>query len=371
MGGWQLPTCLPLLKPVYFLQIDQEDRLVSIVMMYACRGIPFTEVQLCKLTYQIAVAEKKIGFSPTKKRAGRSWLNYFYKKQPDLKKKVASNLLIGRAMAANPGCIEKFFEDYSGWLKEWKLEYSPISIWNVDECRIGDVPQMEKVIGVKGEQSFQTVSGKKATNTTMLTFVSAGGLSLNPMLIFKASKIKTEWRGAAPSGYMLQPSVTGYINAKLFNEYGEYFIKFLKEYHILTGNKKVLLLLDMHKSHLFNLDFMEYMKANNVEVCSFSPHCTHVLQPLDDVPFACFKNEYKKELLIMNRQLCGNCMNKTQFFRVFIPAYIQGLTPEAIRKGYKNTGIYPLNPQAEKLKNIQASAVYDRCKCTLWLLGRC
>ena len=92
-------------------------------------------------------------------------------------------------------------------------------------------------------------------NTTMLTFVSAGGLSLNPMLIFKASKIKTEWREVAPSGYMLRPSATGYISAKLFYEYGEYFIKFLKKSDILTGNKKVLLLLDMHKSHLFNLDF--------------------------------------------------------------------------------------------------------------------
>ena len=123
---------------------------------------------------------------------------------------------------------------------------------------------------------------------------------------------------------MLQPSETGYINAKLFYKYGEYFIKFLKESHILTGNKEVLLLLDMHKLHFFNLDFMEYMKANNVEVFSFPPHCTHVLQPLvDDLPFAFFKNEYQKELLIMN---------KTQFFRFLIPAYTQGLTLEAIRK---------------------------------------
>ena len=131
-------------------------------MMYTCRGFPFTKVQLCKLAYQIAVAEKKTGFSPTKKRAGRSWLKYFYKRQLDLKKKVASNLLIGRAITANPGCIEKFFEDYSGWLKEWKLEYSPNSIWNVAECGIGDIPQMQKVIGVKGEQSFQTVEYNNA-----------------------------------------------------------------------------------------------------------------------------------------------------------------------------------------------------------------
>ena len=120
-------------------------------MLYVRRGFPFIEVQLCKLAYQIAVSEKKTGFSPIEKRAGRSWLKYFYKRQPDLKKKVASNLSIGRAMAANPGRIEKFFEDYSGWLKEWKLEYSPNHIWNMDECGIGDIPQMQKVIGVKGE----------------------------------------------------------------------------------------------------------------------------------------------------------------------------------------------------------------------------
>ena len=68
----------------------------------------------------------------------------------------------------------------------------------------------------------------------------------------------------------------------------------------LNDNKKVLLLLDMCKVHLFNLEFMEYINAHNVEVCSFPPHCTHVLQPLDDIPFAHFKNEYQKELLIMN-----------------------------------------------------------------------
>ena len=72
----------------------------------------------------------------------------------------------------------------------------------------------------------------------MLTFASAGGLSFNPMLIFKASKIKTEWREAAQSGYMLQPSATGYINAKLFYEYREYFIKFLKESDKETAGDK-------------------------------------------------------------------------------------------------------------------------------------
>ena len=91
-----------------------------------------------------------------------------------------------------------------------------------------------------------------------------------------------------------------------------------------------------------------------------------MLQPLDDIPFANFKNVYQRELLIMNRQLCGNRMGKQQFFRVLVPAVEEGLSEEMIRKGFKNCGVYPMNPNAEKLRNIEASAVFDRCK---WGLG--
>ena len=73
----------------------------------------------------------------------------------------------------------------------------------------------------------------------------------------------------------------------------------------MVGNAKVILLLDLHKSHLFNLKFLEYMKANRVEVCSFPPHCTHLMQLLDDVPFGSFKVEYQKNLMRINHLLYG------------------------------------------------------------------
>ena len=62
-----------------------------------------------------------------------------------------------------------------------------------------------------------------------------------------------------------------------------------------------MVLLDLHKSHLFNYDFMQLMKKNNIEVCGFPASCTHMLQPLDDVPFGNFKRVYQRELLDMNR----------------------------------------------------------------------
>ena len=182
------------------------------------------------------------------------------------------------------------------------------------------------------------------------------------MVIFKAAKIKPEWREAAPSGYMVRASQSGYINSRLFQEYGEHFVKYLIEKKILVGDAKVLVLLDMHKAHLFNLGFMEYMKARNVEVCCFPPHCTHILQPLDDTPFTLFKCEYQRQLLRINWVLCGYRMSRVQFFKILVPAYTTAMMPEAIRSGFRNTGIYPPNQLADKLKQTTASAAYDRCK---------
>ena len=125
---------------------------------------------------------------------------------------------------------------------------------------------------------------------------------------------------------------------------------------------RALLLLDLHRSHLFNLKFLEYMKANRVEVCSFPPQCTHLMQPLDNISFGSFKTEYQKSLLRINRLLYGQKMSKATFFRAFVPAYSFAMTPEIIRKGWKNTGLMPVDRSVPRQQLTEPSAVFDRCK---------
>ena len=79
-----------------------------------------------------------------------------------------------------------------------------------------------------------------------------------PMVIFKGSKVDKEARDAAPSGWMIRRSKSGYIHTKLFAEMGEKLVEFIKEKK-LEKNGKPLLLLDAHSSHSFNLHFMHYM----------------------------------------------------------------------------------------------------------------
>ena len=91
------------------------------------------------------------------------------------------------------------------------------------------------MIGIKGIPASQTVADEKPTNSTVVTFASAGGLYMPPMVIFKCVKLEGKWREAAPSGYALRHSKTGYINQDLFAECGENFVHFLKEKELL-GN---------------------------------------------------------------------------------------------------------------------------------------
>ena len=144
----------------FFPKIEQERSLVETIMIYARRGFPFSQNQLRVLAYEMASRDGQKGFSPIKQRAGRYWLKGFFQRYPEVRKKMAVNLLIARAIGANPAQILKFFNEYRKWLDTWGLDYTPNRIWNVDECGVGDVPQPTAVVGITGERTFQTVSGK-------------------------------------------------------------------------------------------------------------------------------------------------------------------------------------------------------------------
>ena len=145
------------------------------------------------------------------------------------------------------------------------------------------------------------------------------------MVIFKASRVKPEWKEYAPSGYAVHASESWSISTKLFAEYGEKFVKFLRESNLITPGIKHMVLLDLHQSHLFNSNYMEYMQANNIEVYLFPPHCTHILKPLDDLPYAMLKRKFRKELISFNLQVAEKKLSKQQFFQVFIPCILRSI----------------------------------------------
>ena len=79
------------------------------------------------------------------------------------------------------------------------------------------------------------------------------------------------------------------------------------------ADKKHLLIIDGHKSHLYNLPFYEAMRANNIEFLTIPSHTSHVLQPLDSVPFAQFKRNWESNLRKYNSSHQDDHLKKLSF----------------------------------------------------------
>ena len=147
-----------------------------------------------------------------------------------------------------------------------------------------------------------------------------------------------------PKGYQLGASENGWINKKLFYQYGKTLIQYMWEWGLLEDNKKHLLPMDSYNAHTFNYQFMKSMIENNIVVLVLPSHTTHLIQPLDDAPFVGFKNEwYKNVCSFFAIPHCGKKISKAEFFSLFVPAWIKSVTVQSIQAGFQNTGLWPVN----------------------------
>ena len=132
----------------------------------------------------------------------------------------------------------------------------------------------------------------------VLTFVNATGQSVSPLIIHKGQCVQETWQLKARGNMKITATERGYITKSKFHEYGLHLVKFLKANRLV--DKTNLLIIDGHKSHLYNLPLYEAMRANNIEILTILPHTSHLLQPLDSVPFAQFKKYWESNLMKYN-----------------------------------------------------------------------
>ena len=182
--------------------------------------------------------------------------------------------------------------------------------------------------------------------TTVLTFANACGQVFPPLVIFKGAKVNDAWVANVPSNITVKASPKGWINKDVFFRYSIRWVQWLKRCNHL--NKKHLLLLDAHKSHIYNLPFLNLMVANKIEVLAIPGHTSHVLQPLDSTPFTNFKMKWNinlKEYLFQN---VGAGMPKGDFWIPFLPAWRKSLTVAAVQSGFRKNGHIPCVKKSNK-----------------------
>ena len=143
------------------------------------------------------------------------------------------------------------------------------------------------VLCVKGKKAYQTVAAEQGEMSTILTFINGVGHVAPPMVIHKEEHGQTQWTRDVPVGAHIAATSKGYITIQKFHEYGVRFVRWLKTHRML--DKPHLLIIDSHKSHVYNVAFFDCMKANNIHMLAIPPHTSHIIQALDSTPFVQFK----------------------------------------------------------------------------------
>ncbi|XP_072395342.1 uncharacterized protein [Diabrotica undecimpunctata] len=198
------------------------------------------------------------------------------------------------------------------------------------------------------------VSGERGTLVTTVLFINAAGNTIPPALVFPRVHFKSHMINLAPNGTLGLAHQLGWMTTSNFVHVMQHFIKSGS-----SEKRRKLLICDNHESHL-SIEAIELARANGVHILTVSPHCTHMMQPLDVGLMKPFKTYYNAAI---NSWLKSN---PGQRFRIYHVAACVGIAhgramlPQSIINCFKKTGIFPVDRHIFTDDMFAASLVSER-----------
>jgi hypothetical protein len=103
-----------------------------------------------------------------------------------------------------------------------------------------------------------------------------------------------------------------------------------------------LLIIDGPESHC-TIQFQDHCKESNIITLFMPPHSSHLLQPLDVVPYSLLKRHYGDGISLLARSRIHH-IDREIFLPAFKAALEKTFTPENVRAGFRGAGLAPHDP---------------------------
>ena len=111
-----------------------------------------------------------------------------------------------------------------------------------------------------------------------------------------------------------------------------------------TQEHRALLIMDNHRSNI-SLGVIATARKNGVDIVSITPHCSHVVQPLDVTVYGPLKKSLARQVKYFHDSHPGQHITDMEIGKLFTNAYNTVFrNQELIMSGFEATGIYPYNP---------------------------
>jgi hypothetical protein len=141
-------------------------------------------------------------FSHEKKMAGNKWYYGFIARHPEGSLRQPEATFVARAGGLCKEIVTKFFSVLDKIFHESSLYAG--RIFNMDEFTLSTVQEPQKVLAHKGKHQVGAMTNAGiGTNTRCTCCMSAAGMFVPPLLIFKRIRFKFELSTGAPPGTLL------------------------------------------------------------------------------------------------------------------------------------------------------------------------
>ena len=313
-----------------YLDDDEEGELVKFLINCSRIGFPRSRSDVIRLVQ--AICDHR-GVPTT---VSHGWWERFCARHPNITLRAAANLSHRRFKGASPEAVTVYFEELEETLSQNDLLDKPGQIFNLDESGMPLDPKSTKAVTEKGSKDPSSISSGNKAQITVVSCVSATGVSIPPMILFDRKTLHADMaKGEIPGTYYGLNS--GWMNQELFEDFLTcHFLRYAPQV------RPILLLLDGHSSH-YNPAAIRAAAKEQIILFTLPPHTTHITQPLDRGCFGPLKTAWRSACHEYMRDNPGKVITKFSFNSIFAEAYKRSMTMDNIISSFRATGVYPVD----------------------------
>jgi hypothetical protein len=312
----------------------EEEVIIQRILDECLRGIPPLKAHVRDMADRLL---RDRSGNPT----GKNWVDRFIKRTPELRTRWSRPYDHQRAACEDPAIIRPWFT----LVQSMKTKYGIANedTWNFDESGflMGKISSQLVVTGSEKPGKQKKLQPGDREWVTLVQGVAATGRVIPPFLIFAGKVLISTWYANLPRNWVIAVSPTGWINNDLALAWLKHFDAHTKA---SSAGAYRLLIIDGHESHC-SVEFQDYCKENKIIALCMPPHSSHLLQPLDVVPYSLLKRHYGDGISLLARSRI-HYINKDTFLPAFRTAFEKTFTQENVCAGFRGAGLVPYNPDA-------------------------
>ncbi|XP_060578915.1 uncharacterized protein LOC132735898 [Ruditapes philippinarum] len=275
-------------------------------------------------------------------RPGKDWFYGFLRRHPEISERAPQQLIKERAIIT-PAKVEKWFKDFSNFMaeevKDPSLWMDPSRWFNADESGFPLCPKSGKVLAPRGVPNVYNFTSSDKTQVTVLACMSAAGYYPKPLIVYPGKRFATNPLEGFPEAVMGRTE-NGWMDSELFVTWlRDVFVPALDDRAI---KRPVVLFVDGHSTHS-TLSASKFCREQEIILYCLLEHASHLMQPCDLKLFSSLKESWKSAVRAYQISNIGEYVTKAKFASVFKTAWIKSTTIEIATKGFRDSGLFPLD----------------------------